>query len=74
MVLMAQILDAFLSQRIDRTKTTRVNDLRDEALDEKSKDQKLLELQRLLKEKQQRREDQEKNGLMDENVPDGPQS
>ena len=73
-VLMAQILDAFLSQRIDRTKTTRVNDLRDEALDEKSKDQKLLELQRLLKEKQQRREDQEKNGLMDENVPDGPQS
>ena len=71
---MAQILDAFLSQRIDRTKTTRVNDLRDEALDEKSKDQKLLELQRLLKEKQQRREDQEKNGLMDENVPDGPQS
>ena len=73
-VLMAQILDAFLSQRIDRTKTTRVSDLRDETLDEKSKDERLLELQRLLKQKQQRREDQEKSGLMDENVPDGPQS
>ena len=73
-VLMAQILDAFLSQRINRTKMTRVNDLRDGTLDEESKDKKLLELQKLMKAKQKRREEQEKNGLMDEDVPDDPQS
>ncbi|MBO7726851.1 MAG: toprim domain-containing protein [Thermoguttaceae bacterium] len=73
-VLVTQILDAFLSRRIERTKSTRVNDLRNGSLDEESKDKKLLELQRLLKAKQQRREEQEKNGLMDEDVPDDAQS
>ena len=72
-VLMTQILDAFLSHRIKRAKPTRVNDLRDNSLDEESKDKKLLELQRLLKAKQKRRENQEKAGLMDEDVPDDPQ-
>lgn len=71
-VLMTQILDAFLGRRIDRTKSTRVNDLRGNTLDEESKDKKLLELQQLLKTKQERREEQEKNGLMDEDVPDDP--
>ncbi len=71
-VLMAQILDAFLSRRIERAKSTRVNDLRRDTLDEESKDKKLLELQQLLKAKQERRAKQEKNGLMDEDVPDAP--
>lgn len=71
-VLLNQILDAFLNQRIKRVKPVQVSDLRGDNLDEQKKDQKLLELQQLLKEKQKRRDEQEKNGLMDEDVPDIP--
>jgi DNA-binding TFAR19-related protein (PDSD5 family) len=69
-LLLRQILDAFLSQRIRRVKPAQFSDLRDSGLDEKKKDQKLLELQRLLKEKQQRHSEQEKSGLMDEDAHD----
>ena len=68
-VLLNQILDAFLNERIKRVKSNRVSDLQGDELDQQNKVKSLLELQKLLKEKQARHNEQEKSALMDEDTP-----
>lgn len=69
-VLLNQILDAFLDERIKRAKSNQVNDLQGNELDKENKMERLLKLQKLLKEKQARHNEQEKSALMDEDAPD----
>lgn len=64
--LLHQVLNGFKSRRIDRANPVQINELRGEKLDNQTKDQKLLDLQKTLNEKQQNRAEQA--GLMDEDI------